>query len=121
MKKIVLFFAPFAFMVIGVFLSTPAHADPLPQGCIRQPWGFLGSQVRAICDGPIRSDGSWVRGRIIATPAHYVPLSCYTSGGSYSSFTNCYGGYHVDYSEQDHEVYIVTPDTVLPDEPGHID
>jgi len=58
--------------------ATPAHA--IPANCQAVPWGFLGSQVRAICDGPILPDGSWMRHRVIGVPAHtelsmpeYVP------------------------------------------------
>jgi hypothetical protein len=121
MRKIGLLLLPFAFMVIGIFVSTEtAKADPLPANCQQVPWGLFGSQTRSICDGPIHSDGSWFRSRIIFTPAHYVPFTCYTSGSYRSSFTNCYGGYFVNLTKQDDEAYTVTPETVLPDEPGHL-
>ena len=45
--------------------ATPAHA--IPANCQAVPWGFLGSQVRAICDGPILPDGSWMSPRSTLT------------------------------------------------------
>jgi hypothetical protein len=33
----------------------PAHTCGT---CKTEPWGFLGSQRRTLCDGPISSDGS---------------------------------------------------------------
>lgn len=107
----------------GATIAAPA-ASADPPGCQVVLWGFLGSQRRAICDEPVRADGSWIRHRLIAVPAHYVPMMCFTSGGgswSYSSsYTSCSGGYYQPYTEVDNEVYLVTPDTVLPDEPGHL-
>lgn len=96
--------------------------EPLPGGgnCQVVLWGFLGSQRRAICDLPVQADGSWWRRRVVATPAHHVSLSFSCSGGTYSSYCTSYGGYDVPFSTQDDETYVVTPDTVLPDEPGHM-
>lgn len=105
---------------VSPMLVAPAHADPA--GCIIQPWGFLGSQQRGICDGPVQRDGSWQRHRIVAVPAHQA--STYTScsgGGGYTLFCTGWGGGFVPYTELDNERYRVTPDTVLPDEPGHLD
>lgn len=104
--------------VFGAFVAT-AHADP--PGCVTDPWGFLGSQRRTICDQPMLANGGWKRGRVIWTPAHQVPLNCFTSGSRYSSFTNCDGGYFVAEQRGDIDVYLVMPDTVPPGEPGHID
>lgn len=109
--------------VLGASLTVtaaPAHADP---GCILQPWGFLGGQQRILCDDPVRGDGSWMRHRVVAVPAHNVPYNCFSSGGYYGyygGYTSCSGGYFQPYTERDNEWYLVTPDTVLPDEPGHI-
>lgn len=94
-----------------------AHAD---DNCQVDLWGFLFSQRRTICDGPVFADGSWNRLRIVWIPAHQVPLSCSTYGGSYSSHTTCSGGYFQPYTELDNEIYPVTPETVLQDEPGHL-
>jgi hypothetical protein len=108
-------------MVVDITFEPRAHADPA--ACIIQPWGFLGSQQRGLCDGPIRADGSWVRHRVIAQAAHYVPVTgttnCFgTSFISCSSYSS--GGYFAPYREFDNEFYVVTPETVLQDEPGHI-
>jgi hypothetical protein len=48
---------------------------------------------------------------------------CTSSCGSfsYSSYANCYGGYMVNERLVSNETYPVRPDTVLPDEPGHLD
>lgn len=90
-----------------------ANASP---GCDQVLWGFLGSQRRTICDGPLRPDGSWQRARVVWTPAHQVPFSCYYS--RYSS--TCSGGYFVPETKNSEEVYVVFPDNVLQDEPGYL-
>jgi hypothetical protein len=116
----------------AVGLAATSHADfgdPAPDyahsarpdaNCRTEPFGFLGSQRRTLCDGPISKDGSWSRERTIWVPAHRTPESC-TSGSDYHSFTTCYGGYWVDQKLISNETYPVRPDTVLPDEPGHLD
>lgn len=96
-------------------ISELAEAKALPANCQQVLWGFLGSQTRSICDGPIRADGSWMRSRVVFTPAHYVPITC--SGYSYIS---CYGGYYQNYVETDNELYRVDPSNVLGDEPPHL-
>jgi hypothetical protein len=109
---------------IGIDLAATAQADfgaPGENGanCQTDPWGFLGSQRRTLCDGPISKDGSWSRTRTIWVPAHYSTPICTSSGGrSYS--TNCYGGYLINQHEVSNETYPVRPETVLPDEPGHL-
>src|SRR4051812_13743955 len=71
-----------AVTAIGVGLAATSHADGAPAPnlvgpaqagaiCKTEPWGFLGSQRRTLCDGPISSDGSWSRERTIWAPAHY--------------------------------------------------
>jgi hypothetical protein len=105
----------------ALLICAPAHADtPSGPDCQTVPWGFLGSQNRTICDGPLHPDGSWTRKRTIWTEAHTVPArtTCYSG----TSTLNCttYGGYFVNESLQDQQLYTVTPDTVLPDEPGHL-
>lgn len=101
-------------------LVTSPDAAAIPSNCVSQPWGFLASQVRALCDGPIRPDGSWMRHRVIGVPAHheYPHTSC--SGGTYYSNCTYYPGGDIPEYDSDDEIYVVTPDTVLPDEPGHI-
>lgn len=93
-----------------------AHADAPATGCETVVWGFLASQRRTLCDGPIMPDGHWQRARVIWTPAHQVPLTCY---GQY--VVTCTGGYFVATSINKTEEYPVRPDNVLPDEPGHLD
>lgn len=95
-----------------------ARAD-LPANCVQQPWlynGLFGRwTTRTICDGPIQPDGSWMRGREFYADETYVPFRC--SFGTYSG--SCSGGYWLgEFDKVDK--YRVTPDTVLPDEPGHI-
>lgn len=98
-------------------LTAPgAHADPNPPiGCQTDPWGFLGSEYRVICDGPIFPDGSWNRIRVIGWDTRYVPGSCFGS-----SFVSCTGGYTRQAGTSDKEMYKVTPETRLQDEPDHI-
>ncbi|MBE5453531.1 hypothetical protein E3G52_000395 [Mycobacteroides abscessus] len=93
---------------IGTAYASDAHAA---QGCQSQPWGFMGSQTRIICDEPIRRDGTWMRTRAIVWPSRWVPLRC-----NYS----CWGGYWTEPGGSK-ETYPVTADTVLPDEPGHLE
>lgn len=95
-----------------------AHADPGYPQCQTVPWGFLGSQRRTICDSSI-INGTWQRARVVWSPAHYVPMTTNCSGTRYVT-CNSYGGYYAPYAETDNEVYPVTADTVLPDEPGHL-
>lgn len=109
-----LFWLLFAMLILGVALafSTPPEAKADNDiGCQTILWGFLGSQRRTICDGPILPDGSWMRVRAIWWPERWVPVSC----GRYS----CWGGYWIEEGGS-REVYPVRPETVLPDEPGHL-
>jgi len=122
-----------AITATAVGLSATSHGDdgaPAPNtgglartdaNCKTEPWGFLGSQRRTLCDGPISSDGSWSRERTIWVPAHYsTPICTSRSSSSYSSYTDCYGGYFVNERLVSNETYPVRPDTVLSDEPGHL-
>lgn len=103
----------------SIIFAPPAAA--LPSNCESRPWGFLGlTQVRIICDGPIQPDGSWMRQRVIGTPAHQVPASSSCSGGSYSSYCTYYPGGWVNDVIASNDTYPVRPDNVLPDEPGHL-
>ena len=106
--------------VVSLGIVVAPSASALPANCISQPWGFLGSQTRQICDGPILPDGSWLRHRVIGVPAHYANPSSSCSGGAYYSNCTYYpGGYVAEYDSDD-ETYSVRPETVLPDEPGHL-
>jgi hypothetical protein len=123
MKKIgVLVVSTFAALALGAAPSALAEGEnwsaPAPGGstvgCETIDWGFLGSQQRTICDGPRHGDGSWMRYRVIWTPAGYVPRSTYC--GSYSCSSS--GGYYREESLQAKENYIVFDHNVLQGEPG---
>lgn len=116
-----------AFAATAAGWAATAHADdspPVPTAgiCKTEPWGFLGSQRRTLCDGPIAKDGSWSRQRTIWVPAHFSTPSCTSYGGSssWASRTSCTGGYFVNQRLVSDETYPVRPDTVLPDEPAHL-
>jgi hypothetical protein len=128
-----------ALLIIGlagtaVGVAAASHADdgaPMPDlagvhtgpTCKTEPFGFLGSQRRTLCDGPIAKDGSWSRERTIWVPAHYsMPICTHRSyGSSFSSLNDCIGGYMVNEKLISNETYPVRPETVLSDEPGHLD
>jgi hypothetical protein len=97
----------------GDLWSAPA-AGGSNLGCETVDWGFLGSQQRTICDGPRQADGSWMRYRVIWTPAGYVPRSTYC--GSYSCSSS--GGYYRPQTLQAKENYIVFDENVVQGEPG---
>ncbi len=104
----------------ALWVAGAAKAD-VPSGCQvdRGVWLFKGT-TRTICDGEFRPDGSWLRAREFWTPAHYVPLSTYCSGGAYYSSCSTSGGYWQDRTSNGVETYVVFPSNVLPDEPGHL-
>jgi hypothetical protein len=100
--------------------ATDATAAPAPAvNCQTEPWGFLGSQRRTLCDGPIAHDGSWSRTRTIWAPAHYTPGMCYGGSGNWR-LAVCDSGHFVDQREISNDTYPVRPETVLSDEPGHL-
>lgn len=116
----ILFLIAFGWVMAALSVA-PARADSLPSNCEVRPWGFLGlTQIRGICDDPIQADGSWMRHRMIGTPAHYRPATTSCSGGYYLSTCYTYPGGWVDEQIADDETYPVRPETVLPDEPGHL-
>jgi len=106
--------------VAAASIATSAPAQALPGNCVQQRWGFLGSQLRLICDDPIQADGSWMRHRVIGIPAHYRNASSSCWGSGYSSNCTFYEAGWVEEYDSDDEWYSVTAATVLPDEPGHI-
>src|ERR1700761_8943498 len=122
--------AGFAVPAVGFAAATraddgPGFGGPAQSGpnCQTEPFGFLGSQRRTLCDGPIAADGSWSRQRTIWAPAHNSTPICTSYGGSssYSSnYTSCSGGYLIPERLISDETYPVRPETVLPDEPGHL-
>ena len=90
--------------------------------CKTDPFGPFGSWRRTLCDGPVAGDGSWSRERTVVVPAHYTTPLCTSrsSSRSYSSYSDCTGGYMVNERLLNNETYPVRPETVLPDEPGHL-
>lgn len=99
----------------GAYAGPPATALPPGVGCQTTMVGIPGFGAwseRTLCDGPIRPDGSWMRARQFWDPGYQVPITC---GGP-----ACFGGYWQPEKRGQIETYPVTPDTVLPDEPGHI-
>jgi hypothetical protein len=122
--------AAFAASTLSALSAAPiAGADP---GCESIRWGFLGSQTRQLCDGPIRPDGSWMRTRTFLVNAYqeYNEICTPSFTGSFSdSFPGGFSGGEsctryptrwVPERVKSEETYVVTPDTVLPDEPGHL-
>lgn len=103
-----------AMLILGMAVGVQvARADY--ENCVHQPWyrgEILRWTQRYLCDGPIYADGSWLRARNFYSPEYYVPFTC--------SRYSCYGGYWVGEYDSGIETYVVTPDTILPDEPGHI-
>ena len=110
--------SPLLLIPVGIWLAPEVHAAP--PGCEQIAWGFLGSQQRLICDGPIRADGSWERSRVIGVPEHYRNASTECYGGSYSSSCTFYPAGWVDQVTVEDTSYIVFPFNVLPNEPGHL-
>lgn len=109
--------------IITGAVEVRANADPLPPNCVQQPWwyGSAGRMtVRTLCDGPIQPDGSWTRGRNFYAAGYMAAGNSYCSGGLYSSFCTYNPPHWVPEFDTGAEMYRVTPDTVLPDEPGHI-
>ena len=102
---------------MGMVTASPSLA--LPPNCVEQYWlygGLFGrGTTRTICDGPIQADGTWQRVREFYDGERYVPMRC--SWGSYSG--SCSGGYWLNEFEI-RDQYVVSVDTVLPDEPGHL-
>lgn len=101
-------------------LWAASRANAAPANCHQQPWlygGLFGRMTtRTLCDGPIRDDGSWLRHRNFYSASYYKPYSCSWSYGSGS----CSGGYQVAEFDTGVDEYVVTPETVLADEPGHL-
>ena len=100
-------------MLAALFSAPSASAEP---HCIQEFWlygGLFGrGTTRTICDGPIQPDGSWRRARNFYDSERYIPAYC--------SRYSCRGGYWLNVFDKT-DIYWVTPDTVLPDEPGHIE
>ncbi len=101
-------------VLVGCAIGWAARADAAPGvGCETIRWGFLGSQLRTVCDTQRRPDGSWTRAREVWVPAGWVRGYC-----SFGYFSSCSQGYYRERGTVAYEEYLVTDDTVLPDEPG---
>ena len=106
-----------ATLVAWLWMAASAKATYQP-GCVTQKWMIgLRMGTRTLCDGPIFANGSWNRER------QFNARSFIADGVSV-----CYGYGVCTYSLPREipeiatkEFYVVTPETVLPDEPGHID
>jgi hypothetical protein len=104
----------------AVITAPTAAAEP---GCVTQPWWrgeIMRMTTRILCDGPMRPDGSWLRVRSFVAPSYVANgySSCY--GGRYYSSCTYTSPRVVPAYDSGQEFYTVTPETVLPDEPGYI-
>ncbi|WDE67681.1 transmembrane protein [Mycobacterium phage RitVan] len=103
-----------------VLWLAPAVKADTPD-CLTQFWLIpFQSNTRTICDGPIQPDGSWQRAREFWSPAYTAPARSSCSGGYRYSSCTYYPERFVPRKSAGVEVYPVRPETVLPDEPGHI-
>jgi hypothetical protein len=109
-----------AIAVIGVTAAPPAAADQFGPNCQTDAIGIFKAKQRTVCDTPIRPDGSWGRTRTFWIPAHHVDAQSDCYGGSYSTHCSYTDAYDVDDAVLEQEKYVVFPDNVLPDEPGHL-
>lgn len=101
---------------MGLVSPAAASAD-VPANCVQQFWMVgLRAATRSICDSPVRADGSWIRGRSFYAPSFVASGSSICYGYGYCTFTMP----HVVAEMDVRDTYIVTPDTVLPDEPPHL-
>ena len=102
--------------------AVPAAADEdeFFTGCESGPILGWNPQIRKICDGPIRTDGTWLRWRQLIT-LDKTRSSCggiYYEGGNCPPWNN-----QQDFipGGRNAEMYYLTVDTIPPGEPGHLD
>jgi hypothetical protein len=60
----------YAGLVAPLAIANAPPAQALPSNCQAQPWGFLGSQTRQICDSRMGADGAWME--ILSRPVDEV-------------------------------------------------
>lgn len=125
-KALALVAAAGAIAVAPLVGPPEAHSSPgIDPKCIDQVWIIpFQSTRRTICDGPIRSDGTWTRWREFYTPSYWVNARSYCRSGYYSSTCDYTPGYQRERTSRGIEQYEINPageNKVLPDEPGHID
>jgi hypothetical protein len=105
----------------ATFAAPIAHADQFGPNCDTVAIGIFKAKLRTVCDTPIRPDGSWSRKRIFWIPAHHVDAQSDCSSSAYSSHCTYTEAHDVDDTIVDGpDEYVVFPDNVLPDEPGHL-
>jgi hypothetical protein len=101
-------------------IFTPAYVKPF--SCTSSPdWSFghfSSSPGPSPSPGPdpepdVSSDAGFSSRSSGSSDAVFL-----SSRSSFPSAFGCSGGYHVPQTTQTQESYVVTPDTVLPDEPG---
>ncbi len=100
----------------GLIFAAPAKAD-YEIGCEHSRWGFLGSELRTICDGPRETDGSWERGRVISKGGYWKPAQT-TCSGTYSVTCTHYEKTYIERVEIEKVFYTVTDAAIPPGEPG---
>ncbi len=108
--------ATLAAVLIAAGLNAPI-ASATPENCVEQFWRYgLRSATRIICDSPVTADGSWTRGRAFTAPGYVADgfSVCYSE--AFCTFTPAREVAALDVRDY----YRVTPETVLPDEPGYV-
>ena len=101
-------------LLLAPLFAAPAQATPVGDGCVSDFWMWQGlrSASRMICDGYRAADGSWERRRGFFDDPYWVRMTC--------SRYSCSGGYWMPELKVI-DVYRVTDDTVLPDEPHYLE
>jgi hypothetical protein len=108
--------AALAAALLAAGVTAPA-ASANTDNCTEQFWMMgLRAAERTICDGPQAADGSWMRTRTFTAPAFTADGYSVCYGYGFCTFTMPKEVAAIDTTE----TYRVTPDTVLPDEPGYL-
>ena len=108
--------ATLAAVLVAAGCTAPI-ASATPENCVEQFWRYgLRSATRIICDSPITADGSWTRGRAFTAPGYIAD----GYGICYSEVFCTYTPAREVAALDVRDYYRVTPETVLPDEPGHV-
>ena len=103
-------------LLVAAGCAAPSAGADAPS-CTTQFWmiGLRGTH-RTLCDGPLAADGSWMRSRAFTAPSFIADgiSVCYSSSYCTFSLPHRVPAYDV------RDTYRVTPETVLPDEPGYL-
>lgn len=103
-------------VVVLAGLTAPVAAAT-PDNCVEQFWRYgLRAATRIICDSPITADGSWTRGRAFTAPGYVADGISVCYSAVFCTYTPAREVAALDVRDY----YRVTPQTVLPDEPGHV-